>query len=451
MIAVSSERLQTAGIGPAEADRKAQLFRRALEGLQRLGPASDADIRCLWTPGRIEFLGKHTDYAGGRSLLCAVERGFAITAAPRPDRQLRVHDARSGETVVFELDADIDSPGGHWGTYPMTLARRIARNFPGPLRGANIALASDLPAAAGMSSSSAFMVGLFLTISAINELTSREEYRQHIRNAEELAGYLGAVENGESVAGLAGDRGVGTLSGCEDQTAILCGRPRALIRYSFCPVRFEQVVPLPADLVFAIAASGVVAEKAGGALEKYNAVSRKAAAVLAAWRRATGRDDQTLAAAVTSDADAPGRMREILRAGPAVERGYSALELLDRFEQFLAESEEIIPAASDALRSAEIERLGVLVDRSQAGAERLLGNQIAETIWLARSARELGAVASSAFGAGFGGSVWALISTREVSDFITGWRVRYVERFPEHAASAEFFTTAAGPPAQFLD
>ena len=53
---------------------------------------------------------------------------------------------------------------------------------------------------------------------------------------------------------------------------------------------------------------------------------------------------------------------------------------------------------------------GDLVDRSQQLAERRLGNQVPETIELARSARELGARAASAFGAGFGGSVWALVS-----------------------------------------
>ena len=38
---------------------------------------------------RVEFLGKHTDYAGGRSLLCAVERGISILVTGRADRRLR--------------------------------------------------------------------------------------------------------------------------------------------------------------------------------------------------------------------------------------------------------------------------------------------------------------------------------------------------------------------------
>ncbi len=50
-----------------------------------------------------------------------------------------------------------------------------------------------------------------------------------------------------------------------------------------------------------------------------------------------------------------------------------------------------------------------MAERSQEAAERWLGNQIPETIALARLARHVGATAASAFGAGFGGSVWALV------------------------------------------
>ena len=37
---------------------------------------SNLGSRAFFVPGRIECLGKHTDYAGGRSLICAVELGF---------------------------------------------------------------------------------------------------------------------------------------------------------------------------------------------------------------------------------------------------------------------------------------------------------------------------------------------------------------------------------------
>ena len=36
-----------------------------------------------FTPGRIEIFGKHTDYAGGHSLLAAVPRGITLAARKR--------------------------------------------------------------------------------------------------------------------------------------------------------------------------------------------------------------------------------------------------------------------------------------------------------------------------------------------------------------------------------
>jgi len=54
--------------------------------------SADADSLAFFVPGRIEVLGKHTDYAGGRSLLCAMERGFAVLARPRTDAVVRAVD-----------------------------------------------------------------------------------------------------------------------------------------------------------------------------------------------------------------------------------------------------------------------------------------------------------------------------------------------------------------------
>jgi galactokinase len=95
----------------------------------------------------------------------------------------------------------------------------------------------------------------------------------------------------------------------------------------------------------------------------------------------------------------------------------------------------------------DLEAFGRWVDRSQDATENLLGNQVPETVYLARAAREQGAAAASAFGAGFGGSVWALVGAREADAFLARWAEVYRQEFPQHAATAKFFLTAAGPAA----
>ena len=52
---------------------------------------------------------------------------------------------------------------------------------------------------------------------------------------------------------------------------------------------------------------------------------------------------------------------------------------------------------------------------------------------------------ASAFGAGFGGSVWALVAVDRIDDFLAAWQRSYAERFPDRAPQATFFPTAAGP------
>ena len=98
-------------------------------------------------PGRIEVLGKHTDYAGGRSILCAIERGITLSVSPRSDAVVLVRDLTNGIECTFPLDPDLDVPPGLWITYVATVVRRLARNFPDARAGADIAFSSDLPPA----------------------------------------------------------------------------------------------------------------------------------------------------------------------------------------------------------------------------------------------------------------------------------------------------------------
>ena len=439
-------RLQDTGMSAQAARTRERLLDEVLQALAsvRGGEAPASPVK-FFVPGRIEVLGKHTDYAGGRSLVCAVERGFVVAAVPRTDALVRVIDVAGRRVEMLALDPQLPDPAAAWARYPATVFRRVARNFPAARVGADLAFISDLPLASGMSSSSAFMVAMFLAVAALNRLEEEPAYRREIASREDLAGYLGTVENGQTFGALTGDRGVGTFGGSEDHTAMLCAKADELSQYSFCPVRHERQVPFPGGRLFAVAYSGVVAEKTGAAMEAYNRASLAVRAILAAWNAAANRSDACLAAAV---ANGPTRVREVLRRGGAA--GFDVSTLEARFEQFVEESLGLVPAAGDALVEGDVRRFGAIVDRSQHLAEHLLGNQVPETMHLAASARELGAEAASAFGAGFGGSVWALLPERQAEEFLARWQSRYAARFPEAAANAAFLLTRPGPRASTL-
>ena len=107
-----------------------------------------------------------------------------------------------------------------------------------------------------------------------------------------------------------------------------------------------------------------------------------------------------------------------------------------------------VPAALEAFRVSDAKALGTLSADSQDDAEHLLGNQVPETIALAAAAREAGAFAASSFGAGFGGSVWALVDTNttRVEAFAELWRRRHLEQYPA-ASPVEWFAARPGPAA----
>jgi galactokinase len=404
---------------------------------------STEQARAWWVPGRIEVLGKHTDYGGGRSLLCAAERGFQVLASRRNDRVVRIVDASTGGSITIPFKADVEPRPGHWTDYPITVVRRVARDFPGARCGMNTVIQSSLPSASGLSSSSALVIACFLPLAAFNGLATTATWSAAIRDGDALAEYLGAMENGRAFGVLAADRGVGTQGGSEDQTAILRSVPGQLLQYHFVPVTHEATVALPAGWQFVIAMSGVHAAKGAAMQARYNALADQVTTLLNTWREHTARSDRSLFAALESAPDAAERLASMIGDinSPA------AATLRARIEQFHAESDVIIPDVMRRLAAGDVVGLREPVARSQSLAESALRNQVPETTYLAHRATELGAAAASGFGAGFGGSVWALVPDADVEPFRARWKDDYLTRFPGRSARADFFPSRPGPAA----
>ncbi len=89
--------LMEQGLTAEAADEKYALFFAAVGHLSASGHADDVKCHCYWVPGRIEVVGKHTDYAGGRSLLCAISRGFACVSVDNDDGIVNVLSEFNGE------------------------------------------------------------------------------------------------------------------------------------------------------------------------------------------------------------------------------------------------------------------------------------------------------------------------------------------------------------------
>lgn len=430
------------GMTPADAASRAALFAQ-LEA--EAAPILDGPAQWKrFTPGRIEIFGKHTDYAGGHSLLAAVPRGIALTGRSRSDGIVRVGDIFDGQ--VIEVDPATEAPAHYRGIqrYVHVVAHRIHVNFPGCDLGANIAIASDLPRASGMSSSSALTVGIALALINRANLRDRPEWQSHLRRVHDLAWYLGCVENGLDFPGLPGSAGVGTHGGSEDHTAILACQADHVSLFRFVPVTGLGNTPMPADWIFVIASSGIQADKADSVKDRYNRASNGVRALHAIWNRYSGEPAQSLAAALASGPRAAVQLEKWI----AGDETFTADALRHRLHHFMRETARA-PLAAAAFRNADRQALGDLSADSQRDAHEQLGNQIPETVMLATLAREIGAFASSSFGAGFGGSVWAAVPAADAQRFGDDWIRAYAERMP-HVGLVDWFAARPGPAATEL-
>ena len=437
------DRLLELGFAPADADRTHRLHDVVADAFTAFA-GGQAD-QTWWIPGRLELFGKHTDYCGGHSLVGTVPRGFVGLVRPRPDERVRLLDARRGDRVEIDPPAEgsadaaaaIESITG-WRRYAHVAVRRLRRNFPGAALGADLVFASDLPSASGMSSSSALVVGIVNALVERGGLRERREWRENVRTDTDFAGYLACFENGLSFGSLAGDGGVGTHGGSEDHVAIVCGAARELSLWQFVPIRGAGRAVLPPAWTVVIAASGVAARKIGAAREQYNSLSQRARALLDLWN-GHEQPQPSLSAAVGSDPTAYDRLVALTGTQAAQQD-----ELRRRLEQFVREDRRAV-AALEAIRSADATRIGELAAASQSDAESRLGNQVPETIALPRLARAHGAFAASSFGAGFGGSAWALVHDDEAARFAARWLAAYQSEFPQRTDAATFIAPP-GPP-----
>ncbi|MGD2070256.1 MAG: galactokinase [Gemmatimonadota bacterium] len=330
-------------------------------------------------PGRVNLIGEHVDYVGLPVMPVALDRQVTLHLAPRDDDVVHVVnvDPSFGERR-FRLDADPEpGPPGDWVNYLLAAARDRVRAH-GPLLGFDAVLSSDVPVAAGLSSSAALVVAAALALDAANGVdTPRLELAEALARAE---------------------RFVGTRGGGMDQAVCLCARAGHAALIDFGPLRVTHV-PIPPGWRFIVADSLSKAEKSGSARDAYNDRTHACADALEAVRKTLGEGRKT-------------GYPELLRshgAGALVEIGAGSLEgtLLRRFRHVVTEGARVA-AAREALERNDLPGFGALMDASHASLRDDYDVSTPDLDRLVELAREAGADGARLTGAGFGGCVVAV-------------------------------------------
>ena len=134
---------------------------------RKFGAVYDGEPRVFRAPGRVNLIGEHTDYNDGFVLPMAIDREAAAAIVPNDSRKYRVFTANFDESAEFDLDVTYKGERGRWINFIEGMAR-ILESKGKRLKGADMAIWSDIPSGAGLSSSAALeiVVGLaMLTVS----------------------------------------------------------------------------------------------------------------------------------------------------------------------------------------------------------------------------------------------------------------------------------------------
>jgi galactokinase len=178
-----------------------------------------SEPRLFSAPGRVNLIGEHTDYNDGFVLPMALERATVVAAAPRNDRRVRVRSLSLNESAEFDLDQPGPTQRGIWLDYVEGVAQSLlARGA--RLSGADLAIDSDVPVGAGLSSSAALEVSVGLALLSIaGEEMDRVSLALAGQRAEHV--YVGTMCGimDQFVAAL-GEEGHALLIDCRALTAV---------------------------------------------------------------------------------------------------------------------------------------------------------------------------------------------------------------------------------------
>ena len=355
-------------------------------------------------PGRVNLIGEHIDYCGLPVFPMALGRGVRIEFERRADREVRLvnADARFAPST-FTVDTRIpEAPPGDWSNYARAAAQALARRFP-DLRGVDARLQSDLPIAAGLSSSSALVVAMALALLHANEQA------------------LPPLELMELLA--QGERYVGTAGGGMDQAIILGAQQGCASRIDFRPVRLTPT-RVPAGWRFIVAWSLVPAEKSGAAQQAYNERTRQCEEARRLVATRLGQPQDITYPALLAAAS----VEELLDAAAPTLSGV----LARRFRHVVTEGTRV-PQAQAAMAVADVTTFGRLIDASHHSLRDDYEVSHPELDQLVELAREAGAVGARLTGAGFGGSIVALCGVEQVAQVTAALRDRFYA--PRGAAS----------------
>ncbi|MGC9670401.1 galactokinase [Planosporangium sp. 12N6] len=339
------------------ADRAARL------AAERFGTASAA----VWVaPGRVNLIGEHTDYNEGYVLPFALPQVTAAAVAPADGTWTVCSEGHDG-TVSFGASELKPGAVGGWGSYVAGVVWAL-RDAGFAVPPARIAIASDVPVGAGLSSSAAVECAVMAALCDLGDVSISDGDRVRIAQRAE-------------------NEYVGAPTGIMDQSASTLSRAGHAL---FLDCRTLDVEHIPFD----VAAAGLAV-----LVIDTNAPHRHVDGEYADRRATCDAAARTLGVPALRDIsvaqlpEVPGRLDEVSAR---------------RVRHIVTENQRVLDTV-DRLRAGDIAGIGPLMTASHGSMRDDFEITVPEVDTAVAAALEAGAYGARMTGGGFGGCVLALI------------------------------------------
>lgn len=356
-------------------------------------------------PGRVNLIGEHLDYNGGRCLPLALPHATYAAVAPRRDRKLAMASLQADAERT--VDADALAPGSvdGWPAYVAGVVWAVTEAG-WSLPGLDVLVDSRVPLGSGLSSSAALECAVAVALAPLAGVADSEGVRRSLRDA--------CVRAETEMAGAP--------TGGMDQSAALLATAEHALLLDFAEATESQVPWAPEHDGLALL---VVDTRVSHALTDGEYGSRRSECEAAA--RALG---------VPSLREARGTSPDAL-ADPVLRR---------RARHVLTEMDRV-DAAVAALREGDHAALGPLLDGSHDSLRDDFEVSCPELDVAVATCRDHGALGARMTGGGFGGSAVALLPAASLEETAAAVAAAFADRGWDPPA---FLRAPASPAARRL-
>ncbi len=354
----------------------------------------------FFCPGRVNLIGEHIDYNGGKVMPCAISLGTFLAVSKNTDKKLRFHCLNFPETAELHLQSSYTKTGKEWFNFPLGAIHQLLQDDH-TVSGLDMMFYGNLPIGAGLSSSASIEV---LTMFAAKEL-----FQLNISNID-IALLGKKVENDF----------IGVNSGIMDQFAVSMGQRNKAILLNCDTLEYEYLPFEIGDYVLAIINSNKQRELADS---KYNERFRECGAALKLLKN-------DLSVTHLCDID------------PVIYESHKHLiqdPVLKKRALHVVTENERVKQAKDALQNGNLEKFGELMYASHQSLQDLYevsGKELDTIVEFCKTYSNC--IGARMTGAGFGGCAIALVRKDSFEDFAVKLIAFYKERIgygPEVFAS----------------